>query len=308
MSMDGFRQFSRLLEIAKPLPPVRMAVAAPEDANSLGGALLAASEGLIEPVLVGDEGRIRAAADGLGRTVEHEIVHVDGDHEAAAARAVALLHEGRAASLMKGALHTDEILGAVVRRETGLRVGKRLSHVFVQDVPGRDRLLLVTDAALNIAPDLDEKADILQNAIDLAHSLRIETPRAAVLSATEKVNPKIPATEDAAALAAMADEGRITGGHVQGPLAMDLAVSAAAAQTKGIEGEVAGRADILLVPEIQSGNILFKALTYLAGAMTGGVVLGAKCPIVLTSRSDDDDARLASCVVAVLHASAGRTS
>ena len=302
--MDGHSGFQRLLEMAKPLPPVRMAVAAPEDANSLGGALLAAREGLIEPILVGDEGKIRAAAEGFGRTVEHEIVHVDGDHRAAAARAVALIQEGRADALMKGALHTDEILGAVLRRDTGLRIGKRLSHVFVQDVPGHHRLLLVTDAALNIAPDLDEKADILQNAIDLGRSLGIDEPRAAVLSATEKINPKIPATEDAAALATMMEEGRITGGHVQGPLAMDLAVSVAAAETKGVEGAVAGHADILLVPEIQSGNILFKALTYLAGAMTGGVVLGAKCPIVLTSRSDDDDARLASCVVAVLHASA----
>ena len=300
---DGHPGFARLLEKAKPLPPVRMAVAAPEDDNALGGALLAAREGLIEPVLVGDEGKIRAAADGLGAELTAEVVHVEGDHRAAAARAVALIHEGRADALMKGALHTDEFLGAVVRRETGLRVGKRISHVFVQDVPGHDRLLLVTDAALNIAPGLDEKADILQNAIDLAGSLGVETPRAAVLSATEKVNPKIPATEDAAILARMVDEGRITGGQVQGPLAMDLAVSMAAVETKGVEGEVAGRADILLVPEIQAGNILFKALTYLGGAMTGGVILGAKCPIVLTSRSDDDAARLASCVVAVLHAS-----
>ena len=302
---EGHPGFERLLAKAKPLPPVRMAVAAPEDANSLSGAMLAARQGLIEPVLVGDEAAIRAAANGIGEEIRHEIVHVEG-HREAAARAVELIHEGRADALMKGALHTDELLGAVVRRETGLRVGRRISHVFVQDVPGHDRLLLVTDAAINIAPDLEEKADILQNAIDLARSLGIETPRAAILSATEKPNPRIPASTEAGALMQMAEDGRITGGHVRGPLAMDLAVSPAAARTKGVGGEVPGRADILLVPEIQAGNILFKALTYLAGAMTGGVVLGARCPIVLTSRSDDDAARLASCVVAVLHASSAR--
>jgi phosphate butyryltransferase len=213
-----------------------------------------------------------------------------------------LVREKQAQALMKGHLHTDVFLGEILKRETGLRAGRRLSHVFVMDVPGLEHLLLVTDAAINIAPDLQTKADIIQNAIDLAHSLGIEEPKVGVLSAVETVNPAIPSTLDAAILSKMADRGQITGGLVDGPLAMDNAIDLGAAATKGIRSLVAGRAEILVVPNMEAGNMLAKELTFLAHAEAGGVVMGAKCPVILTSRSDDDKARLASCAVAALHA------
>ncbi len=228
------------------------------------------------------------------------------DHALAASRAVALVHEGKAAALMKGHLHTDVFLGAIVKRDGGLRTKRRLSHVFVMDVPGLDHLLMVTDAAINIAPDLQTKADIIQNAIYLAQSLGMPEPKVGVLSAIEKVNPAIPSTLDAAVLSKMADRGQIKGGLVDGPLAMDNAINLGAAQTKGIRSLVAGHAQILVAPNMEAGNMLAKELTYLAHAETAGIVLGAKCPVILTSRADDEKSRLASCAVAALHAARGQ--
>ena len=294
--------FDRLIAQAEPLPPIPTAVVAPEGENSLGGALLAQEHTLIAPILIGDQAKIEAAAAALGKSLSGaEILHVP-DHDAAAARGVALVAEGRARALMKGRLHTDQLLAPVLKRDGGLRTARRLSHVFVMDVPGLDHLLLVTDAAVNIAPGLEEKADIVQNAIDLARSLGVEQPKVAVLSAVETVTPKIPSTLDAAALKKMAAEGRITGGLVDGPLAMDNAVDLDAARAKGIKSLVAGRADILVAPNLEAGNILAKELTFVSHAEAGGVVLGAQCPIILTSRADDDKARLASCAIAALHA------
>ena len=301
LTVQRHAQFDRLLRQAEPLPPLPTAVVAPEGANSLGGALLGADHTLIEPILIGDRAAILAAAESLGRDLAaYEIVH-EPDHVRAAARAVAMVREGTARALMKGRLHTDLLLSAVVRREGGLRTARRLSHVFVMDVPGLPHLLLITDAAINIAPDLACKVDITQNAIDLAQSLGLETPKVGVLSAVETVNPKIPSTLDAAALSKMAERGQITGGVVDGPLAMDNAIDLAAARIKGIRSSVAGQAEILVVPNLEAGNMLAKQLTFVAHAEAGGVVMGAQCPIILTSRADDDKARLASCAVAALH-------
>ena len=286
--------FDKLLERAEPLEPLPTAVVAPEEPNSLGGALLAAEHTLIRPILIGDGAKI--AAD----LAAFELVDV-GDHDAAAAHAVELVHEGRAQAVMKGHLHTDQLLRHVVKKDGGLRTGRRLSHVFVMDVPGLDQLLMVTDAAINIAPDLDTKLDIVQNAIELAQALGIETPKVGVLSAVETVNPKIPSTLDAAVLSKMAERGQIRGGLVDGPLAMDNAVDIEAAKTKGIKSLVAGRADILVAPNLEAGNMLAKELTFVAYAEAGGLVMGARCPVILTSRADDDEARLASCAVAALY-------
>ena len=297
--------FDALIEGAEPLDPIPTAVVAPEGPASLGGALLGRDHTLITPILVGDEAAIREAAEGLEADIgDLEILH-EPDHAAAARRAVALVHEGRARALMKGRLHTDVLLGAVVKREGGLRTARRLSHVFVMDVPGLPHLLMISDAAINIAPDLETKVDITQNAIDLAHALGMEEPKVGVLSAVETVNPKIPSTLDAAALAKMSERGQITGGLVDGPLAMDNAIDLAAARTKGIHSAVAGRAEILIVPNLESGNMLAKELTFVAHAEAGGIVIGAQVPIILTSRADDDKARLASCAVAALYAARG---
>ncbi|MEM9049255.1 MAG: bifunctional enoyl-CoA hydratase/phosphate acetyltransferase [Pseudomonadota bacterium] len=299
--------FDRLIAEAEPLPPIPTAVVAPEEANALGGAVLAAAHTLIDPILIGDRAKIKAAAEALGNPLDrlldaYPIIDIP-DHAAAAAEGVALVRKGRAKALMKGHLHTDELLGAVVKRDGGLRTGRRLSHVFVMDVPGLPHLLLVSDAAINIAPDLEAKVDITQNAIDLARALGIETPKVGVLSAVETVNPKIPSTIDAAVLSKMAERGQITGGLVDGPLAMDNAMDMEAAKTKGIKSMVAGRADIMIVPNLEAGNILAKELVFAAHAEAGGLVLGAACPVILTSRADDDKARLASCAVAALYAS-----
>lgn len=304
LTVRRHRHFESLLERAEPLPAIPTAVVAPEDDASLGGALLAMERTIIAPILVGCARRIEAAARGIGASLEGiEILDVP-EHLAAARRAVALVHEGRAGAVMKGHLHTDELLGAVVARDTGLRVGRRLSHVFVMDVPGLAHLLMVTDAAINIAPDLEAKMDIVQNAIDLARALGVDLPKVGVLSAVETVTPKIPSTLDAAALSKMAERGQITGGLVDGPLAMDNAVDLEAAQSKGLRSLVAGRADILMAPNLETGNMLAKQLTFIAHAEAAGVVVGARCPIVLTSRSDSEMARLASCAVAALHAAA----
>jgi len=298
--------FARLFERCTGIPPVRTAVVHPCDAESLRGALDAARRGLIVPVLVGPEGRIRAIAAECSIDLEGvRLVPCEHSHAAAAA-GVALARAGTVEALMKGSLHTDELMAAVVDPTTGLRTARRMSHVFVMDVPAYPKPLLITDAAINIAPTLEDKVDICQNAIDLAHVLGMATPKVAILSAVETVTPKIQSTIDAAALCKMAARGQITGALLDGPLAFDNAISAMAARVKGIESAVAGDPDILLVPDLESGNMLAKQLTYLAGAESAGIVLGARVPIVLTSRADPARSREASTAIMVLVAHARR--
>lgn len=295
------RHFDALVAKAEPLPPMPVAVVAPEEPNSLGGALLAARHTLITPILVGDRAKIEAAAKACEESLDGiEIIDVP-EHSAAANLAVDLVADRRAHAVMKGHLHTDELLRAALRKERGLRSGRRFTHIFVMDVPGVPHPLLVTDAAINILPDLSTKIDIVQNAIDLAISLGIAEPKVGVLSAVETVNPQIPSSMDAALLSKMAERGQITGGVVDGPLAMDNALDLGAARTKGIVSPVAGRAEVLVVPSLDAGNMLAKQLTYVSHAEGAGLVMGAKVPIILTSRADGQMARLASCAVAVLH-------
>ncbi|MCU0901611.1 MAG: bifunctional enoyl-CoA hydratase/phosphate acetyltransferase [Cypionkella sp.] len=295
------RHFEALIDRARPLPPLATAVVCPDDANALGGALLAMAEGILTPILVGKADAIGATAQQTGADLTGiEIVDVPGDDAAAAAMACALVREGRAQAVMKGHLHTDDLLRPMVDRDLGLRVGRRFTHVFVMDVPGLPEPLMVTDAAINIAPDLMTKVDIVQNAIDLARSLGID-PRVGVLSAVETVTPAIQSSIDAALLSKMAERGQIRGGAVEGPLAMDNAVDMAAARTKGLSGGVAGRANILVVPGIDAGNMLAKQLAYISHAEGAGLVLGARVPVILTSRSDSPMARLASAAVAAIH-------
>lgn len=294
------RHFEALLERAKPLPALPTAVVCPDDANSLGGALLAARQSIITPILIGRASAIAATAAAMGADLTGiELIDVDSDL-AAAAMACALVHEGRAAAVMKGHLHTDDLLKPMLEKGTGLRVGRRLTHVFVMDVPGQPEPVMVTDAAINIAPDLATKVDICQNAIDLALSLGME-PRVGVLSAVETVNPAIQSSIDAALLSKMADRGQIRNGLVEGPLAMDNAVDLGAARTKGLKGRVAGRANILVVPGLDAGNMLAKQLAYISHAEGAGLVLGAKVPVILNSRSDSPMSRLASRAVAAIH-------
>ena len=289
-----------LLARCASLPPLVTAVVHPIDPLSLAGAVQAATAGLITPILVGPEARIRAAAAEAGLDISAFALEPAPHSHAAAARAVALVREGKAAMIMKGSLHTDELMHEVVDAQTGLRTARRISHAFLMDVPAYPRPLLITDAAINVLPDLEAKRDIVQNVIDLAHALNIKDPRVAILAAVETVTPKLPSTIDAAALCKMADRGQITGGRVDGPLAFDNAVNVAAAKEKGIVSDVAGRADILVVPDLEAGNMLVKQLTFLAGADAAGVVLGARVPIVLTSRADSELARVTSCAIAVL--------
>jgi phosphotransacetylase len=273
---------------------------------SLSGAVEAAKRGLIAPILVGSRGRIAEAAASAGIELE-ELQVIDAPHShAAAAKAVELVREGRAEVLMKGSLHTDELMAAVVAREGGLRTGRRISHVFVMDVPTYHKVLIVTDGAINIAPTLEDKADICQNAIDLAISLGLTRPKVALLAAVETVTSKMPATIDAAALCKMAERGQIKGGLLDGPLAFDNAINAQAAEIKGIRSEVAGDPDILLAPDLEAGNILAKQLSFLANADSAGLVLGARVPVILTSRADSVRSRIASCAVAALVAHARR--
>jgi len=295
-----------VLALAAALPPLVTAVAHPCDRPSLEAALAARGRGLIEPILVGPKEKIRALAESAGLELAGLPIEDTPHSHAAAERAVELVRRAEVAAIMKGSLHTDELMAEVVSKDAGLRTARRISHVFVMQVPGRDRLLLVTDAAVNIDPTLEEKADIVQNAIDLAVALGIETPRVAILSAVETVTSKLRSTLDAAALCKMADRGQITGGLLDGPLAFDNAVSLEAARTKGIESPVAGRADILVVPDLESGNILAKQLEYFSGATAGGIVLGARVPIILSSRSDSPASRLLSCGLAVIRAGAAR--
>ncbi|ABI57718.1 bifunctional enoyl-CoA hydratase/phosphate acetyltransferase [Alkalilimnicola ehrlichii MLHE-1] len=293
------RQLKRLLDLAHDLDPILTAVVHPVDALSLEGVVRAAEHNLLVPILVGPEHRIRATAEEAELDIsQFKLVATEHSHQSAE-QGVAMAKNRDVEALMKGSLHTDELMGAVVRRD-GLRTERRVSHVYCMDVPTYPRPLLVTDAAINIHPGLLAKRDILQNAIELAHALDNPEPRAAILSATESVNPDLQSTLDAAALCKMADRGQIHGGLLDGPLAFDNAISRAAARTKGIRSEVAGQADILLVPDLESGNMVAKQLYYLADAEAAGIVLGAKVPIVLTSRADDVVARLASCAIALL--------
>lgn len=294
------RHFDAFLETARPLPALVTAVVCPEETNSLDGALLAMKESIITPILVGHAAAIRAAAAQLGAELSGiEIVEAATPAEAAA-MACTLVHEGRAQAVMKGHLHTDDLLKPMVDRDRGLRIGRRFTHVFVMDVPGQPHPVMVTDAAINIAPDLPTKVDICQNAIDLAISLGME-PKVGVLSAVETVNPAIQSSIDAALLSKMADRGQIKGGLVEGPLAMDNAVDLAAARSKGLKGGVAGQANILVVPGIDAGNMLAKQLAFISHAEGAGLVLGAKVPVILNSRSDSSMSRLASCAVAAIH-------
>ena len=294
-------RLSALVEGAKTTPPLVVAVAHPTNDVTLSGALEAARAGLIEPILVGPRARIEAAAEKAGENLADFKIEEAPHSHAAAAAAVRLVREGRAGALMKGALHTDEIMGEVVARESGLRTERRVSHVYVMDAPAYDKLLFITDAAINIYPDLDEKRDIIQNAIDLARTLGVDTPKVAVLSAVETVYPPIRSTVEAAALCKMADRGQIQNGVLDGPLAFDNAISKEAARVKGIASDVAGDADILLAPDLEAGNMLAKQLDYLAGAMAAGIVLGARAPIILTSRAEKTAPRLASCAIAKLY-------
>jgi phosphotransacetylase/acyl dehydratase len=305
ISVQTFDKFAAFVERVRPLRPVPTAVAHPCSDAAIRAAIEAAEEGMIEPILVGPIDKIRAAAHEAGVDLGAlRVVEAAHSHDAAD-KAVALVRAGEAAVLMKGSLHTDELLGAVVRRETGLRTARRLSHVFFMDVPTYHKPLMVTDAAINIAPTLTEKADICQNAIGLAHALGIARPKVAILSAVENINEKIVSTMEAASLCKMAERGQIAGALLDGPLAMDNAISREAAAVKGIESQVAGDADILLVPDLVAGNILAKQLSFMANADAAGIVLGARVPIVLTSRADSVRARLTSCALAVLLASAG---
>jgi phosphate acetyltransferase/phosphate butyryltransferase len=302
----GSGKYEQLIARCKGLDAIATAVAHPCDDASLTAVLDAARAGIIAPILVGPADRIRAVARGARLDIDsHEIVDAPHSH-ASAARAVELVRLGRAELLMKGSLHTDELMSEVVRRETGLRTDRRVSHVFVMDVPTYHKPLMVTDAAVNIFPTLDDKRDIVQNAIDFAHALGIARPKVAILSAVEIVTPKIPSTIEAAALCKMADRGQIRGGLLDGPLAFDNAISVEAARTKGIASAVAGDPDIVVVPDLEAGNMLAKNLTFLSRADAAGLVLGARVPIVLTSRADTERARIASCGVAALYADARR--
>jgi len=302
LMLSHHRHVERLMAACAELPALPTAVVAPEEENALLGALAGARAGLIVPVLIGDGAKIRALATEHGVSLANAVIEHQPSHDAAAARAVELVHQGSVAAIMKGHLHTDDLLRHVVKSQGGLRSSRRISHVFVMDAPSLPELLLVSDAAINIAPSLEDKVDIVQNAIDLGIALGIERPRVGILAAVETVNPRMPSTLDAAALSKMSDRQQIRGGIVDGPLAMDNAISLTAAKTKGLTSLVAGKADILIVPNLEAGNILAKELTYAAQAEGAGLVLGARVPIMLTSRADDEHSRLFSCAVALLYA------
>jgi len=299
-------KYDRLIARCKALAPLPCAVAHPCDESSLRGAVEAAQMGIIQPILVGPKARIEAVAAQFGLDISAFEV-VDAPHsEASAEAAVRLAREGKAEMVMKGSLHSDELMAAVVKRETGLRTNRRISHCFIMDVPAIDRAVIISDAAVNIFPTLEDKVHIVQNAIDLARALGLELPKVAILSAMETVNPKVPSTIEAAALCKMADRGQITGGLLDGPLALDNAIDLGAAKIKKITSPVAGVADILIVPDLEAGNMLAKSLSFMADADAAGIVLGARVPVILTSRADSVTTRLASCAVAALVAQARR--
>lgn len=305
-TIQDHSDYNALLARCKGIKPVLTAVAHPADVPSLKGAIDAAEAGLITPILVGNEKKIRsAAADGKIDISPYQLIATPHSH-AAAAKCVAMARSGEVEALMKGKLHTDELMHAVMDRDLGLRTERRISHVFVMDVPTYPRWLMITDAAINIEPTLEDKRDICQNAIDLAHTLGIPQPKVAILAAVETVTSKMRSTIDAAALCKMAERGQITGALLDGPLAFDNAISEEAAKTKGIISKVAGSPDILIVPDIESGNMLAKQLSFLANADAAGIVLGARVPLIVTSRSDNQRARMASCAVAVLMVHAKR--
>ena len=296
------RHFEALLAKAEKLPALATAVVCPVEESALDGALISAEHHLIAPILIGNPDKMAKAAKALGKSLDkYEIIATETDREAAR-KAVEIVREGRAEAIMKGHLHTDDLLKPMLDKVAGLRIGRRFTHIFVMDVPGVSHPLLVTDAAINIAPDLETKVDIVQNAIDLAISLGIAVPKVGVLSAVETVNPAMPSSIDAALLSKMAERGQIKGGIVDGPLAMDNAVDIGAARTKGLRGEVAGHAEVLVVPGIDAGNMLAKQLAYISHAEGAGLVMGAKVPVILNSRSDSPMARLASAAVAAIHA------
>src|SRR3954464_4923562 len=300
-------KYDRLMAKAKQVKPATTVVAHPCDESSLRGAIEAAESGIIVPILAGPAAKISGGAKQHGIKIEGvQIVDTPGGEAASATRAVELIHEGKGELLMKGSLHTDELMREVASSKTGLRTARRISHVFVMDVPTYSETLFITDAAINIFPDLDAKRDIIQNAIDLFTQVGLGTPRVAILSAVETVTTKIPSTIEAAALCKMADRKQITGGILDGPLAFDNAIDPEAARIKGIKSEVAGRAQILVVPDLESGNMLAKNLAFMAKADGAGLVLGARVPIVLTSRADSVRSRMASCAAAVLYADARR--
>ncbi|WP_298356208.1 phosphate acetyltransferase [Rhodoblastus sp.] len=301
-------KYERLIARAKREHIIKVAVAHPCDEVSLAGAVTAREMGLIEPILVGPGERIRAVATKAGLDLtDIEMVNAAHSHESAV-KSVKLVSSGKVEALMKGSLHTDELMSAVVSKQTGIRTARRISHCFVMDVPGQPEALIITDAAVNIAPTLEDKVDIIQNAIDLAHALGVENVRVAILSAMETVTSKVPSTIEAAALCKMAERGQITGAVLDGPLALDNAISPEAAAIKKIASPVAGRANVLAVPDLEAGNMLAKSLSFLAGADAAGIVLGARVPIILTSRADSVITRLASCAVAVMVAAARRKS
>src|SRR3954468_23119460 len=307
-SQSRHHKYEQLVEAARKLRGVAMAVAHPCDQASLESAVEAAKLGLIQPILVGPTARVRAVADAAKLDIgSFELIDAEHSQESAE-KAVLLVKSGRAEALMKGSLHTDELMAAVVARDRGIRTARRISHCFVMDVPGHADALIITDAAVNIAPDLESKVHIVQNAIDLAHAMGVREVRVAILSAMETVNPKVPSTLEAAALCKMADRGQITGALLDGPLALDNAISPEAVAVKKIASAVAGCANVLLVPDLEAGNMLAKSLSIMAGADGAGIVLGARVPIILTSRADALLTRLASCAVAVLIAAARRTS
>ena len=300
------KKYEGLIARCQALTPVPTAVAHPCDESSLKSAVEAAELGILQPILVGPRDKIEAVAAQFQLDISrYEIVDVPHSH-AAADEAVRLAREGKAEMLMKGSLHTDELMAAVVKSATGLRTERRISHAFIMDVPSLDRAIIVTDAAINIFPTLEDKMHIVQNAIDLSHALGFPQPKVAILSAMETINPKVPSTVEAAALCKMADRGQITGGILDGPLALDNAINLAAARIKKIDSPVAGHADILVVPDLEAGNMLAKSLTFMADADAAGIVLGARVPIILTSRADSVITRLASCAVAALVANARR--
>ena len=306
MPQKKHEKYERLIARCKALAPTPCAVAHPCDESSLRGAVEAGQMGLLKPILVGPKARIEGVAAQFGIDLSG-IELIDAPHSVGSAEtAVRLAREGRAEMLMKGSLHTDELMAAVVKRETGLRTGRRISHCFIMDVPAIDRVVIITDAAINIFPTLEDKVHIVQNAIDMVRALGLEQPKVAILSAMETVNPQVPSTLEAAALCKMAERGQITGSLLDGPLALDNAIDLGAAHIKKITSPVAGQADILVVPDLEAGNMLAKSLSFMAEADAAGIVLGARVPIILTSRADSVPTRLASCAVAALVAQARR--
>lgn len=299
--VDEHDHFGALLQRCRQLPPMPTAIVCPDDKNSLGGALLSQREGLITPFFIGDRTKIMKAAEAAEADISDIIIMDIADHSEAAARAIAMVNAREVRAVMKGNIHSDELLAQIVKKDGGLRTSRRISHVFAMDVPTQSKLLFISDAAINIAPDLTTKVDIVQNAIDLAIACGLTLPKVGILAAVETVNVNMPSTLDAAALSKMAERGQIKGGLVDGPLAMDNAMDMEAARTKGITSLVAGRAEVLIAPNLEAGNMLAKELTFVARAEAAGLVVGAKAPIMLTSRADNDKARLASCALAQLY-------